>query len=164
GGDRWSAPIGIADEPEHQRQRPFFWERAKGGLALYGVGGSGTTTALATLAVSLARAHTPAELHLYVLDFGTQALAPLAGLPHVGRRRRARPRHPRGDDRRPRQRDPDGGCQPDSREARLPARRPLRLRQLRAERQPGPEDGAWSLHRRREPPRSTAGPAGRGHA
>src|SRR5438477_3227398 len=80
----WAAPLGLADEPEHQRQRPFFWERAKGGLALYGVGGSGTTTALATLAVSLARAHTAAELHLYVLDFGTQALAPLTGLPHVG--------------------------------------------------------------------------------
>ena len=79
-----AAPIGLVDEPDHQRQRPFCWEAANGHLLLYGVGGSGTTTALSTLALSLARTHSPAEVHLYVLDFGTGALSPLAELPHVG--------------------------------------------------------------------------------
>jgi S-DNA-T family DNA segregation ATPase FtsK/SpoIIIE len=81
---RLTAPIGVVDEPDHQRQRAYRWEAAKGHLVLYGVGGSGTTTALSTLAVSLARTHRADQVHLYVLDFGTGALAPLAELPHVG--------------------------------------------------------------------------------
>ncbi len=60
------------------------WSPADGHLLLYGVAGSGTTTALATIAVSLARTKRPDEVHLFVIDFGTQALAPLAVLPHVG--------------------------------------------------------------------------------
>src|SRR5207248_1288176 len=56
-----AAPIGMVDEPDHQRQQPFWWDSAHVHLLLYGVAGSGTTTALATLAVSLARSHTPAE-------------------------------------------------------------------------------------------------------
>jgi S-DNA-T family DNA segregation ATPase FtsK/SpoIIIE len=79
-----AAPIGLVDEPDHQRQRAFWWDADSGHLLLYGVAGSGTTTALSTIAVSLARTHTPAEVHLYVLDFGTGALTPLADLPHVG--------------------------------------------------------------------------------
>jgi S-DNA-T family DNA segregation ATPase FtsK/SpoIIIE len=81
---RLTAPIGVVDEPDHQRQRAYRWEAAKGHLVFYGVGGSGTTTALSTLAVSLARTHRADQVHLYVLDFGTGALAPLAELPHVG--------------------------------------------------------------------------------
>ncbi|HEX2064121.1 MAG TPA: FtsK/SpoIIIE domain-containing protein, partial [Acidimicrobiales bacterium] len=76
--------IGTADEPDLQQQSPFGWEPAAGNLLLFGVAGSGTTTALSTLALALARAHRPDQLHMYVLDFGTGGLAPLAGLPHVG--------------------------------------------------------------------------------
>ena len=81
---RLAAPIGLVDEPDHQRQRPYWWDAANGHLLLYGVAGSGTTTALSTLAVSLARSYAPDDVHLYVLDFGTGSLAPLADLPHVG--------------------------------------------------------------------------------
>ncbi|MDP9388305.1 MAG: FtsK/SpoIIIE domain-containing protein, partial [Actinomycetota bacterium] len=76
--------LALADEPDRQRQTPFAWSPATGNLLLYGVAGSGTTTALSSLALTLARATGPDALHLYVLDAGTGALAPLAALPHVG--------------------------------------------------------------------------------
>jgi S-DNA-T family DNA segregation ATPase FtsK/SpoIIIE len=84
GGSLPSAPIGLADDPARQRQEPFRWEAAKGNLLLYGVAGSGTTTTLVTLALALARRFAPEQLHLYALDFGAGALAPLAALPHTG--------------------------------------------------------------------------------
>ena len=74
--------MGMADEPDAQRQVPYRWEPAAGNLLLYGVAGSGTTTALASIALALRGAGRP--VHLYVLDFGNGALAPLAGLPEVG--------------------------------------------------------------------------------
>jgi S-DNA-T family DNA segregation ATPase FtsK/SpoIIIE len=79
-----AVPIGLADDPDRQRQIPFLFDPAAGNLLCYGVSGAGTTTALATMAVSLADNHPVERVHLYVLDFGTQALAPLAELPHVG--------------------------------------------------------------------------------
>ena len=74
--------VGLADEPDAQRQVPYRWEPASGNLLLYGVAGSGTTTALASIALALRGAGRP--VHLYVLDFGNGALAPLAGLAEVG--------------------------------------------------------------------------------
>lgn len=79
-----SAPIGLADDPGRQLQESFCWDAAKGNLLVYGVAGSGTTTALVTLGVALARRFPPERLHLYALDFGAGALAPLAPLPHTG--------------------------------------------------------------------------------
>jgi S-DNA-T family DNA segregation ATPase FtsK/SpoIIIE len=78
------ATYGLADEPGRQRQVPATWSLADGNLLLVGVTGSGTTTALASMAIGLARSSEPDALHLYVLDFDDQALAPLAGLPHTG--------------------------------------------------------------------------------
>jgi S-DNA-T family DNA segregation ATPase FtsK/SpoIIIE len=80
----FAVPLGLVDDPDHQRQGVFMFNPAAGNFLCFGVSGAGTTTALATLAVSLARQHPVDRLHLYVLDFGTQALAGLAGLPHVG--------------------------------------------------------------------------------
>ena len=80
----WWAPIALADEPDNQRQISFAWSSTDGGLLIYGVAGSGTSTALATIALALARRYPPSELHIYALDFGSQLLAPLAALPHVG--------------------------------------------------------------------------------
>jgi S-DNA-T family DNA segregation ATPase FtsK/SpoIIIE len=88
GGQPQASPlavsIGLADDPDRQRQVPFLFDPAAGNLLCYGVSGAGTTTAIATMAVALAAAHPVERMHLYVLDFGTQALAPLADLPHVG--------------------------------------------------------------------------------
>jgi S-DNA-T family DNA segregation ATPase FtsK/SpoIIIE len=78
------APLGLADDPDHQARRAWGWNPAQGNLLFCGVSGSGTSTALATLGVSLARTYPVERLHLYVLDFGTQVTASLAGLPHCG--------------------------------------------------------------------------------
>lgn len=79
-----AVPVGLADDPDRQRQIPFMFDPAAGNLLCYGVSGAGTTTAIGTMALALAGAHPVERLHLYVLDFGTQALAPLADIPHMG--------------------------------------------------------------------------------
>jgi S-DNA-T family DNA segregation ATPase FtsK/SpoIIIE len=82
----WVEPVvGIVDDPAHRRQGPLRFDFARSGhLAVYGAPGAGKTTVLLTLAVSLALEHAPSDVHLYLLDFGGQALANLAALPHVG--------------------------------------------------------------------------------
>jgi DNA segregation ATPase FtsK/SpoIIIE, S-DNA-T family len=79
-----TVPFALADDPEAQAQYPVGWNLNAGNLLLYGIGGSGTTTALATLALALADTTDPAQVHVYVLDFGASELAPLGELPHVG--------------------------------------------------------------------------------
>ncbi len=76
--------IGRVDEPAQQRQSTAWWDPADGHLAVIGVVGSGTSTALRTVARSLATTRGPDRVHLYGIDFGTGALADLAGLPHCG--------------------------------------------------------------------------------
>ncbi len=77
------ALVALADDPDAQAQYPLGWNLNEGNLLLYGVAGSGTTTTLSSIALSLAAGATPDDLHLYVLDFGAGELAPLAGLPHT---------------------------------------------------------------------------------
>jgi hypothetical protein len=77
-------PLGLADDPEAQTQYPMGWNRREGNLIVYGIGGSGTTTALASLVLSLARTCPPDDLHVYALDFGAGELGALDPLPHVG--------------------------------------------------------------------------------
>ena len=76
--------LALADDPDQQAQYPVGWDPGAGNLLLYGVVGSGTSTALAALALGLARASDPSALHVYVLDMGAGDLAPLGGLPHAG--------------------------------------------------------------------------------
>jgi DNA segregation ATPase FtsK/SpoIIIE, S-DNA-T family len=77
-------PLALADDPEAQAQYPIGWNLGAGNLLMYGIGGSGTTTALSTLALALAETTDPARLHIYVLDFGAGELGALADLPQVG--------------------------------------------------------------------------------
>ena len=76
--------LALADDPEAQAQYPIGWNLGAGNLLMYGIGGSGTTTALSTLALALAETSDPSRLHMYLLDFGAGELGALAGLPHVG--------------------------------------------------------------------------------
>ncbi len=46
-------PLALADDPDAQAQYPVGWNLDAGNLLLYGIGGSGTTTALTTLALAL---------------------------------------------------------------------------------------------------------------
>jgi len=78
-----SGMVALADDPDRQRQIPLGWERHAGHLLLFGTVGSGTTTALATLALALA-AEPAGRVHVYVMDMGVGDLAPLARLANVG--------------------------------------------------------------------------------
>src|SRR3546814_15995457 len=55
-----------------------------GNLLIYGIGCSGTTTALRTVLLSLAARRSPASVHIYVVDLGAGELAALSALPHTG--------------------------------------------------------------------------------
>ncbi len=84
-GDRGLVvPFALADDPEAQAQYPAGWNMDAGNLLLYGIGGSGTSTTLTTIALSLAATTRPDQLHMYVLDFGAGELRALGNLPHVG--------------------------------------------------------------------------------
>ncbi len=84
GADGPPAAFALADDPDRQRREVVGWDPADGHLALFGMVGSGTTTALLSVACSLAARAAPDTLHLYALDFGGSALAPLEELPACG--------------------------------------------------------------------------------
>jgi S-DNA-T family DNA segregation ATPase FtsK/SpoIIIE len=80
-----AAVVGLLDEPAHQRQLPFTIDlESEGSVLVYGATGSGKTTFLRTLALSLARRVTPDDLNVYGLDFATRGLQVLEALPHTG--------------------------------------------------------------------------------
>jgi DNA segregation ATPase FtsK/SpoIIIE, S-DNA-T family len=79
---RFSANLGLIDEPDLQRQRPLVVDLS-GHVAVVGAAGSGRSTFLATLARALAARLDPSQLGVYAFDLGG-ALAELAELPHVG--------------------------------------------------------------------------------
>jgi DNA segregation ATPase FtsK/SpoIIIE, S-DNA-T family len=83
-GNQGFVPLALADDPEGQSQYPVGWYRHDGNLIVYGIGGSGTTTTLTSLALSLARTQSPDDLHMYAMDFGAGELAAVAPLPHMG--------------------------------------------------------------------------------
>lgn len=77
--------IGLVDEPEAQRQRPFeFALDTDGNLAVFGTGGSGKSTLLRTVAIAATRTAAHFPVAIYGLDFSGGALASLEDLPTVG--------------------------------------------------------------------------------
>jgi S-DNA-T family DNA segregation ATPase FtsK/SpoIIIE len=85
GGQRLGfVPLAMADDPDAQTQYPIGWTPADGNLVACGLGGSGTTTTLSSVALGLARLHSPDDVHIYALDFGAAELGALESLPHVG--------------------------------------------------------------------------------
>ncbi len=76
--------VALADDPDHQCRHEIGWDPSSGHVLLCGGRGSGTTTALAALALDVARRWSPDEAHLLVADLGGGTLAPLADLPHTG--------------------------------------------------------------------------------
>lgn len=78
-----SVLVAVVDEPELQRQSAAGWDLSVGNLMLMGVAGSGTSTALASIALTLAKDTDPSELDLMILDMGSRELEPLAALPHT---------------------------------------------------------------------------------
>ncbi|WP_081215205.1 type VII secretion protein EssC, partial [Streptococcus oralis] len=76
--------LGMADIPQAQKQEAISINLSKDGhVLLYGSPGTGKTTFLQTAGMDLARKHSPKALTLYLMDFGTNGLAPLSKLPQV---------------------------------------------------------------------------------
>ena len=82
--DAGEVVFALGDDPDRQRRVGVGWRPDDGHLAILGMVGSGTSTALRSLAAALARAHEPSALHLYGLDAGGGALGGLEALPHCG--------------------------------------------------------------------------------
>ncbi|KJQ57730.1 type VII secretion protein EssC [Streptococcus cristatus] len=76
--------LGMADIPQAQKQEAVSINLSKDGhVLLYGSPGTGKTTFLQSVAMDLARKHSPKALTMYLMDFGTNGLAPLSKLPQV---------------------------------------------------------------------------------
>ena len=79
-----SVLLGMADIPQAQKQEAVSINLSKDGhVLLYGSPGTGKTTFLQTAAMDLARKFSPKDLTMYLMDFGTNGLAPLSKLPQV---------------------------------------------------------------------------------
>lgn len=77
--------IGLMDEPEHQRQLPFFYEAIKdGNIGIFGSSGYGKSTTILTLLLQFSLENSPEMFQYYIFDFGNGALLPLEQLPHTG--------------------------------------------------------------------------------
>lgn len=73
----------LADQPTLQRQIPQGWDLNLGNLLLIGIPGSGTTTALSSLALTVASEISPENIDIAILDMGAGGLLPLKHLPHT---------------------------------------------------------------------------------
>ena len=77
--------VGELDDPANQRQSIMRLPISEDGNAIiYGASGSGKTTFITTMVYSLISEHTPEEVVLYLLDFGSETLKVFKNLPHVG--------------------------------------------------------------------------------
>ena len=85
GGEVPPIPYGLTDLPAWQSREPLALDLSHGGhLVIAGAARAGRSTALRTMAGSVAQHASPADVHIYAIDCGTGAMLPLAGLPHCG--------------------------------------------------------------------------------
>lgn len=78
-----TASVGLVDDTPNQSQYPLLMNLSEGHLLVYGMPGSGKTSFIQTLMMSLTTAYSPKELNMYLLDFGRQMRA-FSVFPHVG--------------------------------------------------------------------------------
>lgn len=77
--------IGEFDDPSNQRQLPLRLPiTQEGNTVVYGVTGSGKTSFLQAMLISVMEEHTPEEVNFYLLDFSTETLNWFRSAPHVG--------------------------------------------------------------------------------
>ena len=82
----WPMPyVGLLDDPSSQKQTPLQLPLGKAGnFALFGESDTGKSVFTQTLVTSLALSYSPADLHIYLIDFRGQRMLSLMGFPHVG--------------------------------------------------------------------------------
>ena len=77
-------PLGLLDIPSDQTQENYDFDFTKhGNTVIFASSGYGKSTVLQTLALNLAKANTPEQVQMNLLDFGNNGLLPLKDLPHV---------------------------------------------------------------------------------
>ncbi len=79
-----AVPMALMDIPSKQAQESFFFDfNVFSHTAIYGSAGFGKSSVLQTIVMNLARKNTPEQVHIHLVDFGTNGLLPLKDLPHV---------------------------------------------------------------------------------
>lgn len=85
GAGEWCLPFGLLDLPGEQRRGTLALDLEHGGhLLIAGTALSGRSTALRTIAGSMARRLSSRDVHVYAIDGNAGALSSLAALPHCG--------------------------------------------------------------------------------
>jgi S-DNA-T family DNA segregation ATPase FtsK/SpoIIIE len=84
GRTAFQATAGIVDNPWQADQGPWVCNLRQGHWLIFGEPGSGKSTFLRTLAVTLAATHAPTEAHIHVIDMAGRGYAQIEALPHVG--------------------------------------------------------------------------------
>ncbi len=78
-------PVGMFDAPALQAQGIQCIDlAAEGHYGIYGAPGTGKTTLLKTIVWALGCCYTPADVNIYIMDFGGWSMNVFAGMPHVG--------------------------------------------------------------------------------
>ena len=76
---------GMVDEPATQSQYPLVFDfTGDGHISIFGAPGTGKTTMLQTMIMSLILHYTPEEVNIYLMDFGGWSLGIFRDFPHVG--------------------------------------------------------------------------------
>lgn len=77
--------VGLIDDPAAQSQYPLTFDFTKDGhMAVFGAPGTGKTTLLQTVILSMIKTYSPEVVNLYLMDFGSWSLGIFREFPHVG--------------------------------------------------------------------------------
>ena len=77
--------IGEFDDPNNQRQSILYLKLSEeGNTSIYGSSGSGKEMLFSSIIYSLITFHTPDEVNIYIMDFGSGTLGSYRKAPHVG--------------------------------------------------------------------------------
>ena len=86
----WNSPlpmkatIGLIDDPFHSNQRRLTLDGGSDPIVVFGASGRGKSTFVKSMLFALAAQRSPAELNMYLLDFGRGGLRAVTRLPHCG--------------------------------------------------------------------------------